>query len=87
MLSECISLLSPVASTSIGVSISDADAASAIYASSSCFFRWYPPVAFALLSPIVSPPLSSVPSAGASASTSGTGDMSAICASSNYFFQ
>ncbi len=83
----CVSLLSPVAFAGAGACAGSASDVSAVCASSSCFFRWYPPVASLMLSPVASPPLSTVTSAGASASTSGAGDMSIVCASSSCFFR
>ncbi len=75
----CVSLLFSVVSAGTGASASSAGDTSAVCTSSSCFFRWYPPVA--------SPLLSSVASAGAGMFADGRGGMSTICASSSCFFR
>ncbi len=72
-----LSLSSPVASADAGTSAGGASDTSAICASLSCFFRWYPL--------ITSPPSSLVAFAGAGASASGASSMFAVCASLNCF--
>ncbi len=83
----CVNLLSLVSSIDTGTSASDAGGASAICASLSCFFRWYPPIASPPSSPIASPPLSTIVSAGAGVSAGGANGISAVCASSSCFIR
>ncbi len=75
----CVTLSSPVVSAGTGASIGSAGDVSAVCLSSSCFFRWYPPIASLLSSPVAS--------AGAGASASSAGGMSAVCSNSSCFYR